>query len=71
MEFDPLERAIRERAHVLWERAGRPAGEALDFWLRAEREIRAETETAVGGLRVPMQRPDFSAPAGDASPGRG
>jgi DUF2934 family protein len=31
-------RAIRESAFFNWERAGMPAGHALDFWLEAERE---------------------------------
>jgi hypothetical protein len=63
MEYDPVQRAIRERAHAIWEHAGRPEGRALDHWLQAEREIRADAETAMGGLRVPMQRPEFEAPA--------
>ena len=39
---DAREEAIRERAHRKWEAAGRPAGDGLDFWLEAEREIHAE-----------------------------
>ena len=34
--------AIRELAHRKWEAAGRPAGDGLDFWLEAERELNAE-----------------------------
>ena len=34
--------AIRERAHRKWEAAGCPAGDGLDFWLEAEREVNAE-----------------------------
>ncbi|WP_439399246.1 DUF2934 domain-containing protein [Bradyrhizobium sp. PMVTL-01] len=30
----------RTRAHQLWEEAGRPEGRDLEFWLRAEREIK-------------------------------
>ncbi len=59
MVHDPLHVAIRERAHAIWEREGRPEDRALDHWLEAEREVRAEAETAIGGLRVPMQRPEF------------
>lgn len=33
---------IRERAHELWERNHRPDGFDLEFWLLAERELRAE-----------------------------
>lgn len=36
------EARIRERAYEIWERAGRPAGEAAEHWLRAEGEIAAE-----------------------------
>lgn len=37
---DP-ERRIRERAHHLWERAGRPDGRADAFWEQARREEEA------------------------------
>jgi hypothetical protein len=33
---------IRDLAHRKWEAAGRPAGDGLDFWLEAEREVNAE-----------------------------
>jgi hypothetical protein len=33
-----LAEQLRRRAHSLWEAAGRPEGQALDFWLAAERE---------------------------------
>jgi hypothetical protein len=35
----PSEADIRERAYRLWEEAGRPAGDGVEFWLRAEREL--------------------------------
>jgi len=35
----PNEEQIRERAHQLWEVAGRPEGREQDFWLEAEREL--------------------------------
>jgi hypothetical protein len=34
------EGAIRVLAHSKWERAGRPSGDGLNFWLEAEREVR-------------------------------
>ncbi|WP_018261741.1 DUF2934 domain-containing protein [Methylobacterium sp. WSM2598] len=37
---------IRERAHELWERNHRPDGFDLEFWLLAEREVRAERARA-------------------------
>ncbi|MGY8684068.1 DUF2934 domain-containing protein [Bradyrhizobium sp. UFLA05-153] len=33
---------ISRRAHELWQDAGRPQGRDLEFWLRAERELRAK-----------------------------
>ncbi|MFC6774548.1 DUF2934 domain-containing protein [Methylobacterium gregans] len=35
---------IRERAYELWERNHRPDGFEIQFWLLAERELRAERE---------------------------
>ena len=35
--LDPDTR-IRERAHLLWERAGRPEGRADEYWEQAERD---------------------------------
>ncbi|MDP1562189.1 MAG: DUF2934 domain-containing protein [Pirellulaceae bacterium] len=36
------EEAIRALAHSKWEAAECPAGDGLEFWLQAEREIEAE-----------------------------
>lgn len=33
---------IRARAHDIWDRHHRPEGYGLQFWLRAERELKAE-----------------------------
>jgi hypothetical protein len=38
------EQAIRERAYAIWEEEGRPEGQHLQHWLRAEAEINAATE---------------------------
>ena len=35
---------IRERAYELWERNHRPDGLEIQFWLAAERELRAALE---------------------------
>lgn len=35
-------RLIQERAYQLWEAEGRPEGRAMDHWVQAEQEIRAE-----------------------------
>jgi hypothetical protein len=31
----PADQAIRERAYLLWEQSGRPAGRDLEFWSHA------------------------------------
>jgi len=38
---DEFDMAIRELAHHKWEAAGFPAGDGFDFWLEAEREVKA------------------------------
>ncbi len=35
----PTDEQIRSRAHQLWEEAGRPEGQADQFWHQAEREL--------------------------------
>ena len=44
--MEPAERLtpdeIRERAYDLWDRHHRPEGYDLQFWLMAERELKAE-----------------------------
>ena len=35
----PAPEAIRRRAYEKWEKAGRPAGDGVAFWLAAEREL--------------------------------
>lgn len=37
---------IRERAYNIWDRNHRPAGYDVEFWLMAERELRAEAAAA-------------------------
>lgn len=31
--------AVRAHAHALWEQAGRPEGDGVEFWLWAEQEL--------------------------------
>ncbi len=40
--FNASEETIRARAHIKWEAAGRPAGDGIEFWLEAEREVNAD-----------------------------
>jgi hypothetical protein len=39
----PAEEAIRVRAYRLWEEAGHPSSDGVEFWLRAEQELRRVT----------------------------
>ncbi|WP_083841504.1 DUF2934 domain-containing protein [Bradyrhizobium sp. STM 3843] len=36
----PTDEKLRERAHQLWEQAGRPEGQQDEFWYQAEQELR-------------------------------
>lgn len=38
----PTEELIRDRAHALWELAGKPEGRQDEFWHEAERELSAD-----------------------------
>lgn len=52
---DDRDRKVRERAHMIWEREGRPDGRASEHWTQAEREIaneEAAVEAAAGELKV-------------------
>jgi len=46
------QQAIRERAHELWEAAGKPGGKEDHFWLEAERQLREEQ------IRRELKTPD-------------
>ncbi|MCJ2102807.1 DUF2934 domain-containing protein [Methylobacterium sp. E-046] len=48
----PSSYAIRERAYDLWDRHHRPDGYDLQFWLMAERELRAEQRASQDGNQV-------------------
>lgn len=36
----PTDEKLSERAHQLWEQAGRPEGRQDEFWYQAEQELR-------------------------------
>ena len=40
MMSEPSNAEIQQRAHQLWEQAGRPEGRDEEFWYQAERELR-------------------------------
>jgi hypothetical protein len=46
------QQAIRERAHKLWELAGKPEGKEDVFWLEAERQLAEER------MRHELKTPD-------------
>lgn len=35
----PCDDSIREKAYLLWEAAGSPPGDGVDFWVQAEKEL--------------------------------
>ena len=39
------EQQIRDYAHMLWEKAGKPEGRDQEFWHAAEVELNAESES--------------------------
>jgi hypothetical protein len=39
------EEQIRDYAHLLWEKAGKPEGRSDEFWHAAEVELNAESES--------------------------
>ena len=61
----PAQDAIARCAYLIWERAGRPDGRALEHWMQAEAGLAAlrprtryglvVTRTLVAGLTVPPQ----------------
>jgi Protein of unknown function (DUF2934) len=65
------EQKLRERAYAIWEREGRPEGRAEQFWLMAERELRAERRQPGAGADRPWSEAmvdeagDESFPASD------
>src|SRR5215468_10303727 len=48
---------IRERAYQLWEQAGRPSGRDLEFWARAEAELRVAVPRAPAAPAQPVVAP--------------
>ena len=46
MQRQKSHKTIEERAYELWDHAGRPNGQSLDYWLQAERELSAGPATA-------------------------
>ncbi len=51
------EDSVRQRAHEIWERQGRPEGRQEEHWAQARREIEAED---AGGSVAEPAAPDAS-----------
>ncbi len=45
-------RRIQERAYQIWEEAGRPEGQEVEHWLRAEAEITADEKELSEELKL-------------------
>lgn len=52
------EQKVRERAHAVWEREGRPENVSERHWLKAEEELRAEEETEKLAVNVSETVPE-------------
>ena len=52
--------AVRDRAYILWELAGRPMGMEHEFWARASREIEGGGDLPADGKRATVGPEDES-----------
>jgi len=51
-----IEELISERAYELWERAGRPNGNSLEYWFAAKAEFERKEATGERNFGVPVRR---------------
>jgi len=58
----PDQQEIGRRAYQLWEKAGRPSGKDMDFWLEAEKQLRSAAQNIP---TIPVKLP---APAAKQQP---
>ncbi len=68
--MENVEDRIRERAHLIWEREGRPIGRELAHWEQAAAELSAEDAAAAAPAKKPRapRKPRAEAAEGDAAP---
>ncbi len=59
-----IDQRIRELAYLMWESAGRQVGNALEYWLQAEREVHAAVEATAERLLTPDAEVPAAAAAG-------
>ena len=50
------EQMIRQRAHQLWDEAGRPNGRSDEFWFGAKSEFERKGRTGEGHPSTPLRR---------------
>jgi N-acetylmuramoyl-L-alanine amidase CwlA len=60
---DDRQHRIRQRAHAIWERHGRPDGADRDHWHQATQEIDAEDATAGQPARTAKPKATNSTPS--------
>lgn len=54
---DNLDECIRHRAYILWEADGHPEGKEMDYWLRAENEIKSNLVRTAGPKTAKKKAP--------------
>ncbi len=54
--MDTLEDRVRDRAHQLWDQDGRPDGRHVEYWLAAEKELKAADDNEGEGNRTAARR---------------
>jgi hypothetical protein len=61
--------AVAQRAKQIWEIEGRQAGRDLEYWLRAERELKARPQAApAAATRLPEASRQSKGPTPGARP---
>lgn len=58
MGYNEVEERVRQRAHEIWEREGRPEGRNLEHWERAKEEIAIEDNLSQTLSPNPSTGPD-------------
>lgn len=62
--IEPTEDAIRLRSYQIWEREGRPDGQAAEHWARAKAELEAELqEASIAGISADLVLPRLAVSA--------
>jgi hypothetical protein len=51
-----MEKAIRERAHHMWNKAGRPEGDAEAFWLSAQSDVLAASLGQIAAVKAKLAK---------------